>query len=161
MKRIFGLIFVLLAGGGSLVYGLFFHKITIEETKQREVSVATSTLPGIGASLPESGGDAEPAPPEEQPEAQGERDLDEGDPFRSPPSKETPGGNAENPFENHPDAPAPSSVKYEKVTEDYVDVSEEPEAAIVRDVTVGGVVLLANGHLKRTYSGKPPSLCPS
>ena len=52
-------------------------------------------------------------------------------------------------------------MRLEKVTEKYVESSEEPEWAIIREVTIGGVVRLANGHLKRTYSGKPPALCPS
>ena len=38
----------------------------------------------------------------------------------------------------------------------------ESEPALMREVSVGGVVLLASGELKRTYSGtKGPSLCPS
>jgi hypothetical protein len=39
--------------------------------------------------------------------------------------------------------------------------NDEPETAIVRDVTIGGLVLLSSGELKRTYSGAPPSLCPT
>jgi hypothetical protein len=38
---------------------------------------------------------------------------------------------------------------------------DEPELAIVRDVTIGGLMLLPSGKLKRTYSGAPPSLCPT
>lgn len=38
---------------------------------------------------------------------------------------------------------------------------DELEPAIIRDVTVGGLVLLASGELKRTYSGEAPSLCPT
>jgi hypothetical protein len=57
--------------------------------------------------------------------------------------------------------PAPPGMKFETVTEKYVETLEEPEPTIVREVTVGGVALLANGHLKRTYSGKPPALCPT
>jgi hypothetical protein len=161
MARILGFIFLLLLGCGSLLYGLLFHTITVEETKQREVSVAVSTLPGVGELLPESGGEAEPAPPEKAPESKGEKDADEGNPFASPSAKKAPAANSENPFESHPAAPAPSALKYEKFTESYVDIREEPEWVIVREVTFGGVVLLVNGHLKRTYSGTPPSLCPS
>jgi hypothetical protein len=156
MKRKLGLILVFLAGWGLLVYGLAYHRITIEEAKQREVSVAVATLPGVGDMQPEGGSDAEPAAPEETP-----KDADDGDPFRTPAAKGTADANAENPFESHAAPPAPANVKYEKVTENYIDVHAEPEWAIVRDVTVGGVVLLANGHLKRTYSGQPPALCPT
>jgi hypothetical protein len=35
------------------------------------------------------------------------------------------------------------------------------EPAIIRDVTVGGLVRLDSGAIKRTYSGKPPSTCPT
>ncbi|MHC4085346.1 MAG: hypothetical protein ACYSWZ_02880 [Planctomycetota bacterium] len=35
------------------------------------------------------------------------------------------------------------------------------EPAIIRDVTVGGLVRLDSGDIKRTYSGKPPSACPT
>jgi hypothetical protein len=46
-----------------------------------------------------------------------------------------------------------------RVTETTKDL---PEPALIRDVTVGGVVRLASGELKRTYSGdRPPSLCPT
>ena len=38
---------------------------------------------------------------------------------------------------------------------------DEPELAIVRDVTIGGLMLLPSGELKRTYSGAPPTLCPT
>jgi hypothetical protein len=55
----------------------------------------------------------------------------------------------------------PSGVKMEKATENYVEVEEEPEWTIVRETTIGGVTRLANGRLKRTYSGKPPALCPT
>lgn len=36
----------------------------------------------------------------------------------------------------------------------------EGEPKLVRDVTVGGLVL-SDGVLRRTYMGKPPSLCPT
>ena len=57
-----------------------------------------------------------------------------------------------------PDIPG---VRLKKITEDYTVVTLDSEWAVVRDVTVGGVILLPDGHLKRTYSGKPPALCPT
>jgi hypothetical protein len=161
MTRILGFTVLLLLGGGSLVHGLLFHRIAVEETKKREISVAVPTLPGVGELLPDSGHDAEPAAGEEKPQTKGKIDSDGENPFASPSSAEKPAGNSDNPFEGQADVPAPSDVKFAKVTEEYVDVSLEPESAIVRDMTFGGVELLANGHLKRTYSGKPPSLCPT
>jgi hypothetical protein len=35
------------------------------------------------------------------------------------------------------------------------------EPAMVRDITVGGLVRLEDGELKRTYTGEAPTLCPS
>jgi hypothetical protein len=107
--RIVAMILLFLGAVGSLLYGAIFHPITVEEEKEREISIMVPALPG----------------PEE-----------------SPPE-------------------LPPGMKMEKVTEKYVESIEEPEWAIVREVTFGGVVRLANGELKRTYSGKPPALCPS
>jgi len=36
-----------------------------------------------------------------------------------------------------------------------------PEPGIIRDTTVGGLVRLDSGAIRRTYSGKPPSACPT
>jgi hypothetical protein len=38
---------------------------------------------------------------------------------------------------------------------------DQSEPVLIRDVTVGGVVVLASGDLMRTYSGKLPTLCPT
>ncbi|MHC4459800.1 MAG: hypothetical protein ACYS6W_07450 [Planctomycetota bacterium] len=35
------------------------------------------------------------------------------------------------------------------------------EPTIIRDTTVGGLVRLDSGAIRRTYSGKPPSSCPT
>jgi len=37
----------------------------------------------------------------------------------------------------------------------------ESEPQLIREVTVGGVTLSDAGEIKRTYAGKPPSLCPT
>ena len=37
----------------------------------------------------------------------------------------------------------------------------ETEPELVREVTYGGVTRLPDGQTKRTYTGKPPSLCPT
>jgi hypothetical protein len=52
--------------------------------------------------------------------------------------------------------PFPSEVK-EKV----IVAADEPEPRLIREVSVGGVTLLASGELRRTYSGESPSLCPT
>jgi hypothetical protein len=126
-KRKIGLILLLLGGIGSLVYGSLFHAVTVEEEKQREISVAVPSPFGFG----------------------------------EPPARGAPQGNPGNPLENAPGPPDFPGVRFEKVTEKYFEAHEEPERAIVRDVTVGGVARLADGQLRRTYSGKGPSLCPS
>jgi hypothetical protein len=37
----------------------------------------------------------------------------------------------------------------------------ETEPQIVREITYGGLTRLPSGDIKRTYVGKPPSLCPT
>ena len=37
----------------------------------------------------------------------------------------------------------------------------ESEPTLVREVTFGGVARLSSGSLMRTYTGQPPSLCPT
>ena len=54
----------------------------------------------------------------------------------------------------------PLSIKKE-VTRIDVITRVESEAALTREVSIGGVALLPSGELKRTYSGKGPALCPS
>ena len=48
-----------------------------------------------------------------------------------------------------------------KVTQTVVVSADESEAKLIREVSIGGVTLLASGLLRRTYSGEPPSLCPT
>jgi hypothetical protein len=68
-----------------------------------------------------------------------------------------------NPFPAPPGQPSflPPEMMFQKVKEKLLVAREEPEWVLVREVTFGGVTRLANGQLKRTYSGKPPALCPT
>lgn len=142
----------LLAGLGSLLYGALFHVVTVEEEKEREISIMVPAPFGPGEAPGERREEAPPSPPPMPPA--------DGDPFQTPPPGAARDDGAANPFENH--APLlPPGMKLEKVTEKYVESGEDPEWVIIREVTFGGVVRLANGTLKRTYSGKPPALCPS
>jgi hypothetical protein len=153
--RILTLVFLFLGGLGSILYGSFWHVVVVEVDKTREISIAVPTLPGLGESSSGHGG-----PPNNMPgEPPWGNDAARGDidPFGSSGHQ----ANGENPFENPAMMPSPPGIKYETVTETYSEAQKEPEWAIVREVTFGGVVLLANGQLKRTYSGKPPSLCPT
>jgi hypothetical protein len=165
MTRTVVALLLALIGSFWLGYGLFFHRMTLEETKQREVPVAISMSFGIEEATPEFEGEGK-APSEKSPEPAGGTVSDEVDPFRSPTTNDKATGDAENPFEGRPDVSnAPSTnapgVKFEKRTVDEVECHEESESTIVREVTFDGVALLANGHLRRTYSGKPPKACPT
>ena len=143
VKRFLAMVFLLLGGAGSLLYGSFCHRVTVEEDKQREISIAVPTMSEFGDTSFEPGGDTMAG------------DID---PFHTPSDGGDP---SENPFENPPGPPVPFGMRFEKVTEKYVESSEEWEPTIVWEVTIGGVVRMANGPLKRTYSGKPPALCPT
>lgn len=44
---------------------------------------------------------------------------------------------------------------------DKIDVLMLSEPKIIREVTIGGLIRLPTGMLKRTYSGQSPSLCPT
>lgn len=37
----------------------------------------------------------------------------------------------------------------------------ESEGAVVREVTIGGVRRDESGNIRQTYTGKPPSTCPT
>jgi hypothetical protein len=154
-RRIVLLILFLLAGLASLLYGAMFHAVSVQEEKEREISIAIPTLPGLGDMPFQQGGNAEARPSEENTVPSGDVD-----PFRTPPGG---GVSAGNPFDSPapPGPPPPPGMRFEKVTEKYLETSEEPEWSMVWEVTIGGVVRLANGQLKRTYSGQPPALCPT
>jgi len=155
---------LLLVGGiGMLVYGARFRTITVLEQKTEEVRIAIPSpfdfgmpgggMPGVD---PSSAGAGDQAP--------GDQTAgDDGNPFEGRPAE--PGeDSSQNPFAppGPPGLPfAPPGLRFETVIKEYLEPRTEPEWAIVRDVTVGGVVRLANGELKRTYSGKPPALCPT
>ena len=162
LPRLLLLIILFLAGSYALVYGLVYHRVALDETKQRSVMVADGTSGDPGEPPPDSGDDSHAAPPETPP-PESSPPSDDVDPFRSPPTGSGPAANFGNPFENPspPGVPVIPGIRLKKIMEDYVDTTFDSERSIVRDVTVGGVALLPNGHLKRTYSGKPPALCPS
>ena len=151
VKRTAALSLLILMGIGSFLFGMLFHTALVEEEKEREITIAVPTMSGFDEPPPDLPENAD-KPAEEQPAP---NDMN---PFESPSA----GGDSENPFESPP-LPTPSipGIKMEKVTEKYAEFHNDPEWVIVRDITVGGIVRLANGPLKRTYSGKAPSLCPS
>ncbi len=137
---------MLLCGSGTLGYGGLFHTALVCQQQEREISIPVPTLFGLGdkplekpVTLPEESSSTEDV-----------------DPFRGPPEEPLP------PQARDAEAPPPSSdVTFVKVTEKYWETRQEPEWTITREMTVGGLTRLANGQLRRTYSGKPPSLCHS
>jgi hypothetical protein len=141
---------VLLVGGlTSLIYGVGHHSrgVLVEEETKTMVDVP------IGLPAPDMTGDASPgetspngaSPPEGQPMMPGAGPGGD-NPFGGPP-----GGNPFGP---------PRTVKKEVSRIDLVTVMTG-EPRLMREVSVGGVIRLDNGDLKRTYSGEGPSLCPS
>jgi hypothetical protein len=48
-----------------------------------------------------------------------------------------------------------------KVKQKVILTEETSELALIREVTFGGVTRLSSGVLWRTYTGVPPSLCPT
>jgi len=72
-------------------------------------------------------------------------------PFAGPPGM-PPFAGPEPPFVPPPFLP--------KITETVYTTTDESEANLIQEVTVGGVTLLS-GVLQRTYSGDRPSLCPT
>ena len=59
-----------------------------------------------------------------------------------------------------PPLPAPPPIR-RTVTIQVRTAVDTREPKLVREITFGGVTRLANGELKRTYSGQAPALCPT
>jgi hypothetical protein len=161
MKRDVWPIILLLTGSGALLYGSFFHVVMVAEEKEREVSIAIPAISGLAERPPENRGQVEAGATEEERGAGDGGTSVDGDPFRSPPVGGNQPGNPENPFESPSVSPMLPATRFEKVTEKFLAARAEPEWVIVREVTVGGVTRLDSDQLKRTYSGKAPSLCPT
>jgi hypothetical protein len=65
-----------------------------------------------------------------------------------PPSVEFPPGMTQPPFG-------------QKIVEKVIVTADKSEPALIREITFGGVTLLASGEIRQTYTGEPPSLCPT
>jgi hypothetical protein len=128
---------VLIGGIASVYYGARYNAQEVVEEQEIKVPIAPPTPFGPMA------------PPEEQPP------FGDPSPFGQPP-----------PFGNEPPLMEPSPLLGPapfpmEVTETVLIGKDESELQLIREVTFGGVVLLASGELRRTYSGAPPSLCPT
>jgi hypothetical protein len=146
-RRIASPILLLLCGSALLLYGAIFHATPVYEEKEREISIPVPTPFGMNETPVAP--PAAAAPPEDA------------NPFGGQSGEADRQKDGENPFETPPPLPSPPGVTFKKVTETFLEANPESEWAIVSDITVGGVTRLDNGQLKRTYSGKSPSLCPS
>lgn len=127
---------LLALGVGCAVYGVRHHQVVVYEEQEVEVDLPAPEPPPevVGPGFDEPPGAAGPSG------------------FGEPPG---PGGM---PGEMQPFGPDPRDRP--KIIKTVLVDRQEPETAVVRDVTIGGL-RLDSGQLKRTYSGKPPSLCPT
>jgi hypothetical protein len=65
------------------------------------------------------------------------------------------------PFPGGQQIQGPPQFRKQTVTKTELLTIKEYEPALLREVTVGGVAWDESHNLKRTYSGKAPSLCPT
>jgi hypothetical protein len=158
----------MLAGIVAVFYGAKYHSAPVaqqdvEEQEQWEEVVKTIPFP-----TPFGRGETPPPAGEPTPGGTGEGTV--------PPDGPTPGGEPANPEGPQPPQAPPWAAGPEsqppgiqvtetrKVTRSVpvTTVHDVLEPELVREVTVGGVVL-ESGELRRTYSGgePPPSLCPT
>jgi hypothetical protein len=162
---------VLLAGIAAVVYGAMYHTQTV--TVEQEVEIDLGPPPGFGDPLLDDGfgppaDDGFGPPPDDgfgpPPDDGFEPPMDDGfeppmdDGFGPPPDAgfgPPPGDGFGAPGMG---APPPFLTK---IKETIIVPEEESEASLIREITIGGVTLLAEGILRRTYSGEPPSLCPT
>jgi hypothetical protein len=132
---------VLAIGIAGLTYGLHKHTARAFEERVEEIEI---TVPEFGppGMPPEFAG-----PPGVPPEFAGPPGMDGPPGFPGPPGML--------PF-------GPPPPRKQKVTQTTIVEKSLSEPTIIRDVTIGGLVLEARG-LRRTYSGSgpPPSLCPT
>lgn len=123
---------VLLVGGiASLVYGVGHHSAVVSVEQEIEIDLA----PPPGVEPPGFGQPGEGFGPSEP--GFGDPALAGPPPWLAPP-------------------PELSKVKQKVILSE-----DASEPALIREVTFGGVTRLSSGVLWRTYTGVPPSLCPT
>jgi hypothetical protein len=158
VKRIAASIVLLIVGAGLLYYGAARHGVSVYVEQEREVSILVPSPMGGGFDGPASPGSAGGIPAADGSVA----GSGEQNPFESPAA-----GGEKNPFQPAPSASVQDpggmlgAMQVKTLREKILVAQQEPEASVVREITVGGLALLADGMLKRTYSGRPPSLCPT
>ncbi len=118
-------------GVASLVWGANHHVLEVFEEQEIEISIA---------------------PPPELMDPMGLP----GDPnggFPGDPGLDGPAG--------MPPFMAGPPPELQKVKQVVMISKEVPESQAIFEITIGGLALLETGELKRTYTGAPPSLCPT
>ncbi len=141
----------LLAGAvASLIYGAKYHFVTVFQEEETEISITLQPPPPLGmpGELPfgtpgaRSPFDEMPPPGMEQPFDEPES-ADPAAPYVEPPPPEL--------------APPLQSIKQKVIVTEEKD---ESELTLIREVTFGGIAL-RDSELWRTYTGQPPSMCPT
>jgi hypothetical protein len=131
---------VLLASGiASLVYGVGHHSADVSVEQEIEIDLAPP--PGIEPPGWEGFGPPGFGPP-------GEGFDPAGPAFGDPALAGMP------PWLGPP-------PELSKVKEKFILTENASELSLIREITFGGVRRLSSGVLWRTYSGAPPSLCPT
>lgn len=123
-------------GIGSFVWGTNHHVLEIYEEQEIEISIAPPPEMMMPPGFP---GDPEGG-------------MEPG--FPGAPGFEEPGFGGPPPFMA---GPPPELQKVKQLV--WVS-KDEPESRAVFEVTIGGLAFV-EGELQRTYSGAPPSLCPT
>ena len=129
-------------GIASLVWGATHHVLEIYEEQEVEISLA---------------------PPPDMMDPMGPQDFPGGpdglEPgFPGEPGFEEPGFGGPSDMPPFMVGPPPELQKVKQVV---MIPEEESESQAVFEITIGGLALLETGELLRTYSGAPPSLCPT
>lgn len=117
-----------------MIYGARYHTAVVHEVReeQREILIPLAG-PGFGPGFGMPGGPVMGGPDEPG----------------------MPGG-----AEGLPPGEAQGFIK-KKVTQHLQVDKIVAEMSLNREVSFGGVALADDGHLRQTYSGRPPSLCPT
>ena len=77
------------------------------------------------------------------------------------PASEPPDGSAPPGFGQGPSADEAQGFMKKKITQQVLVHKMVSELNLNREVSFGGVALSGDGTLLQTYSGRPPSLCPT
>ncbi len=139
---------ILVLGIASLLWGTFRNTLEIYEEQEIEISLAPP--PEMMMQGDPMGGMGMPGGPE------GGFPGEEG--FPGEPGFEDP--NFGGPPAMPPFMPGPPP-EMQKVKQKILVSKEEPESRAVFEITIGGLALMDTGELQRTYTGAPPSLCPT